>query len=103
MNRDPLNRGMLPGDAAREWCNGVLAAGSGPGSPGLLPEQELLVAQLLDGVAEAGGPLELELAGRRAHVGFQADNMSVKVGLGAEFRQSRRLFLGHVAVLGLQK
>ena len=48
-------------------------------NPKPLSEQKLLVAQLLDRVAQLGGPLELEFLGRLAHLGLQFGDEGVQL------------------------
>src|ERR1035438_9053920 len=65
-------------------------------------EEELLFAELLDGVAEAGSFLKLKFLGGFAHRGFEFGNIGIQLGLGGKLGQIGCFLFGDVTILGLE-
>src|ERR1035441_4919055 len=65
-------------------------------------EEELLFAELLDGVAETGSFLKLKFSGGFAHCGFELGDIGIQFGLGGKLGQICCFFFCYFTVLCLE-
>src|ERR1035441_3524255 len=65
-------------------------------------EEELLFAELLDGIAETGCFLKLKFLGGFAHYGFEFGNIGIQLGLGGKLGQICCFLFGDVTILGFE-